>query len=136
MGPESRSVNRKNGLLDLTSEHQGIAMPTVLTCVLPAPLLRLALPFLPSPGATLPPSLVSCRCFTHSPFHPVRGAHLVFLFFYSAAASEVSSILEQRISGSSAGADVQETGRVLSELHCSVFLQPHLLTLPLALSHW
>lgn len=31
------------------------------------------------------------------------------------AASEVSSILEQRISGASAGGDVQETGRVLSK---------------------
>merc|ERR1712000_482967 len=31
-----------------------------------------------------------------------------------AAASEVSSILEQRISGASSGFDVEETGRVLS----------------------
>ena len=31
-----------------------------------------------------------------------------------AAASEVASILESRISGSTAGADVQETGRVLT----------------------
>lgn len=31
------------------------------------------------------------------------------------AASEVSSILEGRIAGTSAGGDVQETGRVLSE---------------------
>lgn len=31
-----------------------------------------------------------------------------------AAASEVSSILESRISGTSLGGDVQETGRVLS----------------------
>ncbi|KAK4047022.1 Alpha subunit of the F1 sector of mitochondrial F1F0 ATP synthase, partial [Microbotryomycetes sp. JL201] len=30
------------------------------------------------------------------------------------AASEVASILESRISGSGAGADVQETGRVLT----------------------
>lgn len=33
----------------------------------------------------------------------------------AAAASEVSSILEGRIAGTSAGGDVQETGRVLSE---------------------
>ena len=31
-----------------------------------------------------------------------------------AAASEVSAILESRISGTSLGGDVQETGRVLS----------------------
>ncbi len=33
---------------------------------------------------------------------------------FSTAASEVSSILESRISGSSLGGDVQETGRVLT----------------------
>ena len=33
---------------------------------------------------------------------------------YSVAASEVSSILESRISGSSVGGNVEETGRVLS----------------------
>lgn len=38
-----------------------------------------------------------------------------YTLFHYTAASEVSSILEQRISGSSGGGDVQETGRVLSE---------------------
>ncbi len=35
------------------------------------------------------------------------------------AASEVSSILESRIAGTSVGANVEETGRVLSEFHAS-----------------
>lgn len=39
------------------------------------------------------------------------------------AASEVSSILESRIAGTSLGGDVQETGRVLSQLifHDTIF---------------
>ena len=43
-----------------------------------------------------------------------------------AAASEVSSILENRIAGTSEGGDVQETGRVLSEplYHC-LDIRPH-----------
>lgn len=42
----------------------------------------------------------------------------------SAAAAEVSSILESRIAGTSLGGDVQETGRVLSEhTSCKLFKQ-------------
>jgi hypothetical protein len=43
---------------------------------------------------------------------------------FSAAAAEVSSILESRIAGTSLGGDVQETGRVLSEhTSCELFKQ-------------
>lgn len=45
----------------------------------------------------------------------LASSHRLTIAFPPTAASEVSSILEQRISGSSAGGDVQETGRVLSE---------------------
>lgn len=49
------------------------------------------------------------------------AAHILILIDISRlhtqiAASEVSSILEGRIAGASTGGDVQETGRVLSEL--------------------
>lgn len=43
-------------------------------------------------------------------------------FTHCTAASEVSSILEQRISGAAAGGDVQETGRVLSESPRAIFV--------------
>ena len=49
-----------------------------------------------------------------------------------AAASEVSSILESRISGSSLGGDVQETGRVLTigdGMLTSTFLPHGLMTM-------
>lgn len=39
----------------------------------------------------------------------------IFTYASSSAASEVSSILENRIAGTSVGGDIQETGRVLSE---------------------
>jgi hypothetical protein len=50
------------------------------------------------------------------------------------AASEVSSILESRIAGTSLGGDVQETGRVLSQLnfHDTVFLS----FITIFCSHW
>jgi hypothetical protein len=44
----------------------------------------------------------------------------------TAAASEVSSILESRISGTSVGGNVEETGRVLSMLF--VYSRPRLST--------
>lgn len=53
-----------------------------------------------------PLSPVSSLCFTLFVFF---GAYLEI-----SAASEVSSILESRIAGTSVGGDVQETGRVLS----------------------
>lgn len=43
-------------------------------------------------------------------------AYLLSSYYTFVAASEVSSILESRISGANTGGDVQETGRVLSEL--------------------
>lgn len=69
----------------------------------------------PRPTAHAPtprPSLVSSHCFLYrSP-----RAHSLTLGAapVPTAASEVASILESRISGSGAGADVQETGRVLT----------------------
>ena len=44
-------------------------------------------------------------------------------YLFPLAASEVSSILESRIAGTSLGGDVQETGRVLSQLifHDTIF---------------
>ena len=57
------------------------------------------------PGHMLPPKLV-CSEF------PFRT--LAYFLTHLAAASEVSSILESRISGSSIGGNVEETGRVLS----------------------
>lgn len=39
---------------------------------------------------------------------------LGYIYLHATAASEVSSILESRIAGSSLGGDVQETGRVLT----------------------
>ena len=54
----------------------------------------------------LPPKPVS----SESP----HGTSFLFLT-YSEAASEVSSILESRISGSSVSGNVEETGRVLSK---------------------
>jgi F-type H+-transporting ATPase subunit alpha len=45
------------------------------------------------------------------PHHPFPISHQLTLFL---AASEVSSILESRIAGTSVGANVEETGRVLS----------------------
>ncbi|ODN74461.1 ATP synthase subunit alpha, mitochondrial, variant [Cryptococcus amylolentus CBS 6039] len=44
----------------------------------------------------------------HPTFRPIKST------FHRTAASEVSSILESRIAGASAGGDVQETGRVLT----------------------
>lgn len=58
-----------------------------------------------SPVLMLPPRLV---CPQRRILALLVAHHLL------SAASEVSSILESRISGSSAGSDVQETGRVLS----------------------
>ena len=57
------------------------------------------------PGHMLPPKLVRPDFFYPTPR---------FVLTFSAAASEVSSILESRISGSSVGGNVEETGRVLS----------------------
>ncbi len=42
------------------------------------------------------------------------------------AASEVSSILESRIAGSSVGSNVEETGRVLSTLQSVANLSPQI----------
>ena len=60
----------------------------------------------PSPPVhMLPPSLVRVHC---SPYpHRLNKLFLV-------AASEVSSILESRIAGTSVGGNVEETDRVLS----------------------
>ena len=48
--------------------------------------------------------------------------HRFFLWSFATrhkiAASEVSSILESRISGASVGGNVEETGRVLSKCMC------------------
>lgn len=52
-------------------------------------------------------------CPLFQPHFELKGPH-----FTSLAASEVSSILESRIAGTSLGGDVQETGRVLSKF-CS-----------------
>lgn len=53
------------------------------------------------------PAIVMRSAFAQAPL--ARG------YAAKAAASEVSSILEQRIAGAESGFDVQETGRVLSE---------------------
>jgi len=58
------------------------------------------------------------------PQKPVRheSSHETLAYFLTClvAASEVSSILESRISGSSLGGNVEETGRVLSWSFCSM----------------
>lgn len=84
-------------------------------------------------------ALVVLQQFSHAPCSTCRTLHLAHmqlpkqvcayalstlalahqsLFFFptTSAASEVSSILESRISGSSIGGNVEETGRVLSTL--------------------
>jgi hypothetical protein len=53
------------------------------------------------------------------PLNPVSRLYFALFISFGAyleisAASEVSSILESRIAGTSVGGDVQETGRVLS----------------------
>ena len=53
------------------------------------------------------------------PPNPVSRLYFALFILFGAyleisAASEVSSILESRIAGTSVGGDVQETGRVLS----------------------
>ena len=59
----------------------------------------------------LPPLVVVFRCFRPD----TRDTSRV-------AASEVSSILESRIAGTSVGANVEETGRVLSECDALEFM--------------
>jgi hypothetical protein len=74
----------------------------------------------PLPGLMLPPSLVSLD------FLALIGSHdtVMLMHLPRTAASEVSSILEGRISGASTGGELEETGRVLSEwngcllVHC------------------
>lgn len=86
-------------------------------------------PFLP-PSTRCPPLLA---CYASLPVAAPRRAHLLARIGRPTAASEVSSILEGRIAGSSSGGDVQETGRVLSASACllpSAFLPPSSLTTP------
>jgi hypothetical protein len=73
----------------------------------------------PPPGPTLPPSPVSFST-TTTWIGFFRTSILINycvipILPVTTAASEVSSILEGRISGASTGGELEETGRVLSE---------------------
>ena len=77
-----------------------------------------------SEGRYVPASYFLCLSLSHgSLFSPVQScAHSDAHDTSRSAASEVSSILESRIAGTSVGANVEETGRVLSECDALEFM--------------
>jgi hypothetical protein len=87
-------------------------------------------------GSVTAPEHRPLLCNRKTGYEPFVG--LIFrlkeTYLSSLAASEVSSILESRIAGTSLGGDVQETGRVLSQLifHDTIF--PSFITI--FCSHW